>query len=396
MLADGLLVLDRGHGPDPRVAFPSPQHASGLPPDELAVLQYGYACWPAGLHIGGGLDPCVLLGPLAGRAAPTLSPAVVAETLFEAMLLPRCIGPSAADRLWPAVESEVERFLRHLEQQTGVDGLARQARLALEDSVIRHSEGWESLVIGRTQAVRLELTAPLPDLHPGPSVERIRISATLEGSALPSVDLPVFDGVVSGKVIADAVAAKIAWNVLGLFLDRGVYANQITIRKELAGTSVWRGAVCLARGLGAAPEPASQSSWLHQEVGWTVFLQELWGRPHWVAADFYDPARRDEPATVRRVEGATASIEVSGAPVSLKASVDDLWVEIRVGGLPTGSVRVSTKAGRISAQQLRAAVTTAGGLELCRAAVREAILGQPLDQEGTLRERLAQAASRHA
>ena len=51
---------------------------------------------------------------------------------------------------------------------------------------------------------------------------------------------------------------------------------------------------------------------------------------------------------------------------------------------------------RTTAGDLRAALTAAAGLGLCRVAVREALLGRPLGAQGSLRERLARAAAGRA
>jgi peptidoglycan/xylan/chitin deacetylase (PgdA/CDA1 family) len=50
--------------------------------------------------------------------------------------------------------------------------------------------------------------------------------------------------------------------------------------------------------------------------------------------------------------------------------------------------------GRVGPQSIRAALTAAGGFELCVAAVREGLLGTPCHATTTLRERLALAAGR--
>jgi peptidoglycan/xylan/chitin deacetylase (PgdA/CDA1 family) len=88
-------------------------------------------------------------------------------------------------------------------------------------------------------------------------------------------------------------------------------------------------------------------------------------------------------------------IEVSGEvpAVELSGPTDAV---LRVGGATIGRVRLPRTSGTMGAQELRAFLTGVSGFELCRAAVREGILGQPLDAPGTLRERLTAAAGRRA
>ncbi|MEO6447032.1 MAG: glycosyltransferase [Gemmatimonadaceae bacterium] len=396
MLADALVVQARGHAPDSRVRSPLSLHAAGLPMDGLAQAQFGSACWSAGLHLGAGLDPCPLLKALDATTAPGLEPESVAQGLFEAMVLPRGLHPDNAASLWPAVERDLERFLEALERHAEAVGLARRTQLALAELVTRNQSGREPLTIGRSHVVRVELTAAVPDVRPPAAVERLRIGLSIEGRENGSVDLPVFGGIVPAAVVADAAAAKVAWDLLGQFLGRTIYTRKLTIQSDPEGASVWRGGRCLAEGLDRPPHHDTHGLWLHEAVGWTVFLQELWGLPEWSGADFYDPARKERSAGARAIAGTTATIEISGALQPLDVGTDHLWVDCQVGGASIGWVWVPNTAGRITPQQLRAAITTAGGLEMCVAAVREGVVGHPLDQPGNLRARLAEAAHRAA
>ncbi len=56
MLRDGLTVLRRGHGPDPRVRNPLPQYANGLTGSTVESQQYYLLSWCAGLLLGAGKD----------------------------------------------------------------------------------------------------------------------------------------------------------------------------------------------------------------------------------------------------------------------------------------------------------------------------------------------------
>jgi peptidoglycan/xylan/chitin deacetylase (PgdA/CDA1 family) len=64
-----------------------------------------------------------------------------------------------------------------------------------------------------------------------------------------------------------------------------------------------------------------------------------------------------------------------------------------VGGVAVGAVTVPVGRGRVRSQEIRAAITAELGFELCRAAVREGLIGGPLDDEHSLRARLRARAS---
>lgn len=242
----------------------------------------------------------------------------------------------------------------------------------------------------------VELTAAIPDVRPPAAVDRLRLGLRIEDRPSGSVELPVFGGSVLAAVVADAAAAKVGWDLLGQVLDRTLYTHALTIRSESDGASVWRRGHCLARGLGEEPRPEVRGSWLHDAVGWTVFLQELWGRPESSGAEFYDPSGEEPKAQARAIDGTTVSIEVSEALQPLDVSTDHLWVDCRVGGASIGWVLIPNVTGRITTPQLRASLTTAGGFEMCVAAVREGLVGHPLAEPRSLRTRLAAAAARAA
>ena len=68
-------------------------------------------------------------------------------------------------------------------------------------------------------------------------------------------------------------------------------------------------------------------------------------------------------------------------------------VDLRVGGAAVGLVAVPVSDGIVSAGELLTALTTEGGLELCRVAVREGVVGRELDG-ASLRQRLGEARRR--
>ncbi|MGH2521105.1 MAG: class I SAM-dependent methyltransferase [Anaerolineales bacterium] len=216
----------------------------------------------------------------------------------------------------------------------------------------------------------------------------------LEGERLGMLELPVCDGLVAGSVLADAIAAEFAWPILGRFFEHTVY-QEIKAEWQPDGLSFQRGAVRLAEG---KPNP-DRPLWpqIHDWAGWAVFLQEAWGRPDWPSARFYDPQAHDPstPASPRHIEGNQLAIGISEDLPNVELSGAELEVTLTVGGAAIGPVNVPAHDNRISAQELRAALTTASGFELCRACVREGLLGQSLTGLSPLRERLAEASKRN-
>ena len=79
------------------------------------------------------------------------------------------------------------------------------------------------------------------------------------------MDLPICDGFVPGYVIADAIAAEFAWQILGLYFERTLY-DTLTVKREEADFSLWRGGVRLTEALPIDERSLREQA--HDRVGW--------------------------------------------------------------------------------------------------------------------------------
>ena len=146
VLEDGLRVLSRGHGPDPRVAHPDPRHVNGRDPALIPSQAFYLMCWCGGLLLGRDEDARPLLRQLAGMRFPGLYPPAVAQCIFDAAPLPACAAPTAWETLWPRVHQRVDAFLLAVEEHAGAADLAAQARLALMRMSLANSSSWRPVV----------------------------------------------------------------------------------------------------------------------------------------------------------------------------------------------------------------------------------------------------------
>lgn len=388
LLADGLVVSRRGHAADPRVRRPHPGHAAGAPREELADAQVVFVSWVVGHALGDGTESTDLLEGLPRGPIPNLDPERIGLTLFETVFRQRCPHPDLALEAWPAIEGVVRRFLDALERRAAASGLALRARRALERRMLAEYPRPRPVTVGGSHAVAVSLVEPISDLECPVGTDRAVVSLMVGGYRLGTVELPVFDGRVAADVIAD-IDDDLAWRMLGLLFGEAVYA-ELDLRLEEDGFAVRRGGVVLARGLTAdqAAMPA-----LHDHVGWTVFLQELWGLPERGGEAFYEPAAPRPDDVARSVAAQPVVVDVVDALEALATDETTLVVDLRVGGAAVGLVAVPVSDGVVSAEELLTALTTEGGLELCRVAVREGIVGRELDG-ASLRRRLDEARRR--
>ncbi|MEG4008426.1 sulfotransferase [Microcoleus sp. Pol11C1] len=218
--------------------------------------------------------------------------------------------------------------------------------------------------------VAVEVSEPISDIYALPICDRLSCTIKLEGIKLGIIELPICDGMVAAAVLADAVAAQFAWQILDRFFQRN--------RCE-KGNKLWETLL----------EP------LHPKHDWTLFMQELWGRPHWHLEDFYKP-EIDEAVPTITLEKDLIVLEISEEFANIKVELPEIDVLVKVGGVAVGIVTVAVKNNFVSAQKLRSTITRNMGFELCVAAVREALLGKPLNGKQWLRSRLASCAQQRS
>ncbi|MBD2075732.1 glycosyltransferase [Phormidium sp. FACHB-592] len=362
---DGLRVITQGHAPDSRVPNPRLTNANGQSVSQLLAAKSYLVIWAAGLSLGCTRDARYLLDTLEDWE-PQLHPQYVAECLFESALRSTCQAPNIWGSLWLKIEHFINEFLTALEARSQAPTLANRTQIILERLVVEHTTEPRPIAIGSTYAVRVEVTEPIADIFSPTSIERIHCTIELERTPIGKLELPVCDGFVASYVLSDAIVAEYAWTILGKFFEHTIY-SKVNDRQDLTVQE------------------------LHNQTGWTVFLQELWGRPEWSDREFYDPAVVEQSRTRCHSDDGWLVLEVSEELPDVETAQSALNVVLTVGGSALGVVTVPVKRNFVSAQALRVALTTDSGFELCRACVREGLLGQTIDNPLSLRDRLAEA-----
>ncbi|OUL28411.1 glycosyl transferase family 2 [Nostoc sp. T09] len=360
---DAIRVLTQGYSSDPRVPNPHHDYVDGLKSNQLASQKLYWASWCAGLFLGVGQDARHLLQLIKDEYARNLDPLWIAECIFESSLLPNCQLPTVWYKLWPNVNQYLNDFLQALESQSHTTGLTRRTSTLLERMVLQHAQINEPITIGTTHGVCLDLTQPIVDIHTPASSERLYCIVKMEGIELGSIELPICDGLVASWVIQDAIASQFAWQILGRFFEQTIYSQ------------------------------TDKNS--HDQIGWTVFLQQLWGLPDWPSERFYD-SEFAAATTTKKVNSAFVVVEVSEELADLEVALPELDVMITVGGVALGVVTIPVKNNLVTSQAQRVAIATASGFELCITCVREALIGKPFKDLTSLRSRLQQAAKAKA
>ena len=381
LLREGLRCIALGHGVDPAVA--RAVHAAGRPAHEMAGAQLHYACWIAGMLMGRDDDAVALLAYVPPTSNPP-APMWIAESLVRSV--PHSLGvvPDEWPARWPSLLPRIEPFLAAVERHVGMAGYARGVRVAMERAVGAYATA-APMTLGLYHVDVCECTESIVDRAAPAGCERFALHVAVCGERLGVVELPVTDGWVRATAIRDAITATLAWPLLGRFFETTHY-RACTFRDDGESSSAWCDGARIAKGLPKDVEARRLA--LHDAVGWDHFLRDLWeGAP-----DDAVPSHAEAPPSPVAVEGWT--IFEASAPrrdLQLTNAVADVLVQ--VGGVAVAALRLEDEGGAIAAHELPQRVGDAIGFELCRAAVREALVGQPWGGLTSLRAGLQRAAS---
>jgi hypothetical protein len=289
------------------------------------------------------------------------------------------------------IVAHIELFLRTFEAQTRAAGLATEARTLLELAIIQGVPEQRPLTIGHTHAISLEVTRPITDVSLPPGTERLHCTCLLEGEALGSVTLDATGDTISAAAIAEAIAAAYALPILGRYIEYTLYPH-LKVKRQKDGLSIWRGNLCLAAGLSDVANYGS----VHDEIGWELFLQEIWPRPWWRQSVIYNGQAARELMPTFNQSGKDLVMEVSQPLLNLVTDEKEIVVTILVGGAVLEQMEMGMNNGRITAHELRTAITTFAGLDLCRLAVSVGLIGHDLTNLPPLPLQLAYAAQQRS
>lgn len=243
-------------------------------------------------------------------------------------------------------------------------------------------------------SIAVDLELPLADVAVPDGTERLLVQPSYGGLTLSVLELPVFDGRAPAELIADVVAAEHAWQLLGVFLGATV-ARELDVAHDGGRLVVRRGDHTLVDGSVERDQPLDRL--VHDYAGWELLLQEVCGDPGTGNAAFYDADCDDRlvPARRERVDSGWVAVELS-APLPELECEEMVRVAASVGGATLAAVEIEPASGRVMAGGLRREICTEAGFELCRLAVREGLIGRPVLDRSSLRERLQAAATARA
>jgi peptidoglycan/xylan/chitin deacetylase (PgdA/CDA1 family)/2-polyprenyl-3-methyl-5-hydroxy-6-metoxy-1,4-benzoquinol methylase len=205
LVTDSLVVLNRGHGPDPRLRIASEAHVRGAPPAGRNRALYDLIIYWAAQEIGSGRDALNLLDIEDLAPLPDLGPAAVSE-IFQVQI------PMAANRqekdwpyLWTQVSAPLTAFLAQLEAKARAPRLAFIALRHLEENILSADLSDTPLHLGTTYRLSADLAKPVRDICLPTQTDRVICRLFLKGELFRVVELPA-PGALAGRKIMGAAA----------------------------------------------------------------------------------------------------------------------------------------------------------------------------------------------
>jgi glycosyltransferase involved in cell wall biosynthesis/SAM-dependent methyltransferase len=199
MLQDGLTVLRRGYGPDPRVTAPRADLAQGLNADDLASRETFFAAWCAGAVVGAGGDGAPMMAGL-GRMDDGGQVSALAHTVLAGVMVgarrPASHGPEVVKQCW----TKLEPLLREL-ARSGVNSAGRGLVYALErEAILAAPEAFAGALV-HTAALPLDPDR-LRHYTPPAGVDRLMLCIKRAGAAPMRAEIPVF-GPLNARDLAE-------------------------------------------------------------------------------------------------------------------------------------------------------------------------------------------------
>ncbi len=238
LLTDARVVVDRGHGADPRLRIAAQAHAEGRDPAYRNLALYYIVTYLAAQEIGAGRDGLDLLDMGDFPPVPDLLPEAVAGIIRES--LPTAVNQSEQDWpvFWSRVNAPLAAFLARLEAQSSAPALAFATLRHLEKQIVLAAADNAPLLLGSTYRVNLDLERRIPDVFLPLHADRLVCRLTLKNQPLGAVELPG-TGVLAGCRIARATLQGRRRLFLLLLLrsaltpGRGLYVGLATVRNLL-------------------------------------------------------------------------------------------------------------------------------------------------------------------
>ena len=224
---EGLVMIERGFGPDPRVTNAHPGHINGESVSGLTAARAYYLLWSLGNAIGRGenIEPLLRLAETCFEPTPDMHGATA--TFVDGLLIGAGKRLDGWNDLWPGVAPAFDRLIEWLNGRSGATSYGGRFKWHVERHVSGLLPGRE-LLVGGLQVVRIDPTGTIHDLHPPARVDRVRCHITAADSQLGWFETLSF-GSVPAAELAESILESVTPDELAAIMppSKGVWRSHV-------------------------------------------------------------------------------------------------------------------------------------------------------------------------
>jgi peptidoglycan/xylan/chitin deacetylase (PgdA/CDA1 family)/SAM-dependent methyltransferase len=207
-MTDSLMVLNRGHGPDPRLRIASEAHIRGEPPAGRNRALYNLIIYWAAQEIGSGRDGLNLLDIEDLAPLPDLRPTAVSGIIQGQIPMAANCQEEDWPYLWTKVSAPLSAFLAKLEAKARAPRLAFIALRHLEENILLADPGDTPSHLGNTFRLSADLAKPIRDICLPAQTDRVICRVFLKGERFNVVELPAAGTLAGRKIVEEATEGR--------------------------------------------------------------------------------------------------------------------------------------------------------------------------------------------
>jgi hypothetical protein len=363
LLTHSLAIIERGHSIDPRVVNPHPDYAQGLDRRTLPVVNFYFLLWCAGLAIAAGEDVIALIEQVPEWGDPDVTASKIADSL-RSVFIASGLPPQRWQEVWPQYRESIQEFLTVIAADLGKPELVESTLWTMAWRLLEKgvSQSAYTLKVNDNYTIHgctIDITQPIPQIKA--DADRCHCWLKIGEQSLGTIDLAFQSGLISASVLADKISNDFFWLILQRFFQENSDFDY-------------------------HPEQ-------HDQIGWEHFLQAITNQPTWNESMFYHVEAEPDPGVATwSLADMPMMVDITQSIPNVRSNSEQTSIKIllTIGGCPVGIVELPLHDRQITASALRSGLLLAGGLELCRLTVREAILRKPLRNGQSLHDRLCQ------
>jgi peptidoglycan/xylan/chitin deacetylase (PgdA/CDA1 family)/GT2 family glycosyltransferase len=242
--AECVTVLRRAHDAEFDTACAAPTAAGApLPPStELEALIRDNLLWAMALAVGAERD----LAPLFAAAMPfsrlDLDTAAVAEMIFSHAPLGGGFVPDEWPEHWQALEAHINASVASFATWVGDPNAARPILRRLERSIVGPISGRDSVRIGATLSVPVDIESPIAPIEGLGGVEQVVLRVHHGSIVIGTAEVAVLESALQPNAIEEAIRHQLAGPIL-----RAAWRRPTFLRSFVAPIDVRRAAHEAAR-----------------------------------------------------------------------------------------------------------------------------------------------------